>query len=113
MRTPPHEHSVEVSDSLLKGPPMSRTRVNMHVRRSGAVAAGVFLLLTCWLPVATASPPPEPLHPFGYGCPLELIGTQLVRCDNLTGAGEGPELDLRSARPGGQEARWLLMISRS
>lgn len=82
---------------------MSRTRVNMHVRRSGAVAAGVFLLLTCWLPVATASPPPEPLHPFGYGCPLERIGTQLVRCDNLTGAGVKapswiPEVHSRAVR---------------
>jgi hypothetical protein len=66
---------------------MSRTRVNVHARRSGAVMAGLFLLLTGWLPVATACPPPDPLQPSVNGCPLQRIGTQLVRCDNLTGAG--------------------------
>jgi hypothetical protein len=66
---------------------MSRTRVNMHVRRSGTVAAGVLLLLAGWLPAATASPPPDPSPATVNGCPLERIGTQLVRCDNLTGAG--------------------------
>jgi len=30
---------------------MSGTRVNLHVRRSGAVVAGALLLLTGWLPV--------------------------------------------------------------
>ena len=38
---------------------MSRTRVNLHVRRSGAVVAGALLLLTGWLPVATATLPPD------------------------------------------------------
>jgi hypothetical protein len=68
---------------------MSRTRVNMHVRHSGAVIAGVLLLLTGWLPVAMASPPLDPSQPFPFGndCPLRRIGTQFVRCDNLTGAG--------------------------
>ena len=66
---------------------MSRTRVNVHVRRSGAVVAGVLLLLTGWLPVATASPPTDPAQAAVNGCPLERIGTQLVRCDYLTGAG--------------------------
>jgi hypothetical protein len=68
---------------------MSRTRVNTHVRRSGAVVAGVLLLLTGWLPVAAASPPLDPSQPIAFGndCPLRRIGTQFVRCDNLTGAG--------------------------
>lgn len=66
---------------------MSRTRVNVHVRRSGAVVAGVLLLLTGWLPVAAANPPTDPAHAIVNGCPLERIGTQLVRCDHLTGAG--------------------------
>jgi hypothetical protein len=68
---------------------MSRTRVNMHVRRSGAVVAGVLLLLTGWLPVASASPLPDPSQAIAFGndCPLRRIGTQYVRCDNLTGAG--------------------------
>jgi hypothetical protein len=66
---------------------MSRTRVNVHVRRSGAVVVGVLLLLTGWLPVAAASPSTDPAQPTVNGCPLERIGTQLVRCDYLTGAG--------------------------
>jgi hypothetical protein len=45
---------------------MSRTRVNTHVPRKGAVVAGVLLLLTGWLPVASASPPLDPFaaNPF-------------------------------------------------
>jgi hypothetical protein len=67
---------------------MSRTRVNLHVRRSGAVVAGVLLLLlTGWVPAATATLPPDPSQASLNGCPLERIGTQLIRCDNLTGAG--------------------------
>ena len=61
--------------------------LNVHVRRSGAVIAGVLLLLIGWLPVATASPPTDPAQATINGCPLERIGTQLVRCDYLTGAG--------------------------
>ena len=47
------------------------------------------LLLTGWLSVAAASPPPDPLRAvaFGNDCPLRRVGTQFVRCDNLTGAG--------------------------
>ncbi len=44
---------------------MSRTRVNVNVRRSGAVVAGVLLLLTGWLPVAAASPPTDPAQATG------------------------------------------------
>jgi hypothetical protein len=66
---------------------MSSKRVTMHRRRICAMGAGV-LLLSGWLPVATASPPDPPQGiAFADGCPLQRIGTQLVRCDNLTGSG--------------------------
>ena len=85
---------------------MSRTRVNVNVRRSGAVVAGVLLLLTVWLPVATASPPTDPAQATADGCPLQRVGTQLVRCDYLTGAGVRapswiPEL---TSKPVGKQA---------
>ena len=67
---------------------MSRKQVTMHGRRICAIGAGVLLLLSGWLPAATASPPDPPQGTaFAHGCPLQRIGTQLVRCDNLTGAG--------------------------
>ena len=67
---------------------MSSKRVTMHGRRICAIGAGVLLLLSGWLPAATASPPDPPQRTaFADGCPLQRIGTQLVRCDNLTGAG--------------------------
>ena len=67
---------------------MSSKRVTIHRRRICAMGAGVVLLLGGWLPVATASPPdPPPGTAFAAGCPLQRIGTQLVRCDHLTGAG--------------------------
>jgi hypothetical protein len=93
---------------------MSRTRVNMHVRRSGAVVAGVLLPLTGWLPVATASPPPDSSQAvaFGNDCPLQRVGTQFIRCDNLTGAGVQapssiPEMTSRAVRKHGVDG--LLM----
>jgi hypothetical protein len=67
---------------------MSRKQVTMHGRRICAIGAGVLLVLSGWLPAATASPPDPPQGTaFAHGCPLQRIGTQLVRCDNLTGAG--------------------------
>ena len=67
---------------------MSSKRVIVHRRRISAMGAGVLLLLSVWLPVAAASPPdPPPDTAFADSCPLQRIGTQLVRCDNLTGAG--------------------------
>jgi hypothetical protein len=80
---------------------MSRTQLNVRVRRGGAVVAGVLLLLTGWLPLATASAPSDPS--FSNGCTLERIGTQLVRCDYLTGAGvrapsSVPEVGRRAVR---------------
>ena len=67
---------------------MSSKRFTIHRRRISAIGAGVVLLLSGWLPVATASPP-DPPHgtAFAAGCPLRRIDTQLVRCDNLTGSG--------------------------
>jgi hypothetical protein len=67
---------------------MSSKPVVMNRRRICAMGAGVILLLGGWLPVAAASPPdPTPATAFADSCPLRRIGTQLVRCDNLTGAG--------------------------
>ena len=66
---------------------MPRTRINLHILCSGAAAAGGLLVLTGGLPTAAAASPPDPSRAFSNGCPLERIGTQLVRCDNLTGAG--------------------------
>lgn len=71
----------------LKGNVMYRS-INPH-RRTGAVLA--ILLLAC-LASASASAPAgatathDPANSYQY-CPLTRIGTQLVRCDNLTGAG--------------------------
>ncbi|TQJ36361.1 hypothetical protein [Arthrobacter sp. SLBN-122] len=55
------------------------------LRRFDGVAALLFL-------VALGTPGPagslnEAPGPSFLSCPLERIGTQLVRCDNLTGAG--------------------------
>jgi hypothetical protein len=67
---------------------MSSKRFTMHRRRICAMGAGVLLLLGAWLPVATASPADPPQRTaFADGCALQRIGTQLVRCDHLTGAG--------------------------
>ena len=67
---------------------MSSKRVTVHRRRICAMGAGVLLFLSGWLPAATASPPDPPQSTaFANGCPLQRIGTQLIRCDNLTGAG--------------------------
>ena len=67
---------------------MSSKRLTVHRRRICAMGAGVFLMMGGWLPVATASPPDPPQRTaFADGCPLRRIGTQLVRCDNLTGSG--------------------------
>jgi hypothetical protein len=67
---------------------MFSKRVTMHRQRICAMGAGVPLLLSGWLPVATASPPDAPQGTALVDeCPLRRIGTHLVRCDNLTGAG--------------------------
>lgn len=59
----------------------------MSVRRASAVAA-LFPALFLTAGAATASSDTDDTSPTTYvDCPLERIGTQFVRCDNLTGAG--------------------------
>jgi len=58
--------------------------------RLAALAAGAALLLSLSLaPAAFARPEPQPpsipSSSYGPDCSLERIGTQYVRCDNLTG----------------------------
>ena len=60
------------------------------LRRAGTVAASTALLLTCSTLTASAQPDPGPVsraNVAAYDCTLMRIGTQLIRCDNLTGAG--------------------------
>ena len=54
-----------------------------------SVAAGLIVLGAGVAPAAAAQDPGDPANgpvPSAY-CALERIGTQFVRCDNLTGAG--------------------------
>lgn len=55
-------------------------------RRAGVL---IPVLLLAFAPVASAGTnSPVPADGPGYGtCPLTRIGTQFVRCDDLTGAG--------------------------
>jgi hypothetical protein len=57
-------------------------------RRMGAALAFLLLALAAPAP-AGAADPAEPVKPAVTDpyCPLERIGSQLVRCDNLTGLG--------------------------
>jgi hypothetical protein len=58
------------------------------IKRGFAGTASVVLLLTIPVSFAGASPildQPTPSAP--SSCPLMRVGTQFVRCDNLTGAG--------------------------
>jgi hypothetical protein len=60
--------------------------------RFAAVAAGAALLVSLSAaPAALARPEPQPpsipASSYGPDCSLERLGTQYVRCDNLTGAG--------------------------
>jgi hypothetical protein len=58
------------------------------IKRGFAGAASVVLLLTIPVSLAGASPTPDqPPSTSPGSCPLNRIGTQFVRCDNLTGAG--------------------------
>jgi hypothetical protein len=81
------EHSVEVSD--FEGAP-DVSYASQHEcstqRRCGSWRPPPAHRLA---PVASASPPPDPSRAIAFGndCPLRRIGTQFVRCDNLTGAG--------------------------
>jgi hypothetical protein len=88
---------------------MSRKRVTIHRRRICAMGAGVLLLLSGWLPIATASPPDAPPGTaFADSCPLRRIGTQtgsLRQPDRLWSAGS--ELDSRT-----DQQRWITSASR-
>ena len=63
------------------------------LRRTGTVAVSAALLVACSISTASAKPDPGGLVPdTGYwiypgNCVLKRISSQLVRCDNLTGAG--------------------------
>jgi hypothetical protein len=59
-----------------------------RLTRTAATAATTALLIVASaLPAAARPDPGDPLPPQSSRCPLQRIGRQLVRCDNLTGAG--------------------------
>jgi hypothetical protein len=68
--------------------------MNISTRRGILATCSTFLLAAAAVVPAAARPDGGPLRqpaesfqaPFVH-CPLERVGTQLVRCDNLTGAG--------------------------
>jgi hypothetical protein len=68
------------------------------LRRTSTVAVSAALLFVC--SIATASAKPDqggPVDDAGFwiypgNCVLQRIGSQLVRCDNLTGAGASAPL---------------------
>ncbi len=59
----------------------------------GAASAAFLVFLLAGSGAASAIPEPGPVRPSTHApnaqknCPLERIGSQLVRCDDLTGAG--------------------------
>jgi len=60
--------------------------------RVSAIAAVTILLATASSPAAAYTPPPPAVGTTvtvvdGLHCPLQRIGIQYVRCDDLTGAG--------------------------
>jgi len=63
------------------------------LRRTGTVTVSTALLLACSISTASAKPdqggPPADAGFWIYpeNCVLKRIGSQLVRCDDLTGAG--------------------------
>jgi hypothetical protein len=63
------------------------------LRRTGTVAASAALLFACSISTASAKPDPDGPVPnagswfYPGNCVLKRIGSQLVRCDSLTGAG--------------------------
>ena len=65
-------------------------RTQLLARCSAAAAAATIIAGLAAIP-ATARPDPgepAPVRPStDWTCPLQRIDTQLVRCDNLTGAG--------------------------
>jgi len=66
------------------------TRKSFFVRCSAATAAATLLASLAAIPAAARPDPGDPIpnrFPSYDNCSLRRIGTQLVRCDNLTGAG--------------------------
>lgn len=69
--------------------------MSAFIRLSSIAVTTALVLLYCGAPGASARPDPgdpipTPVRPdisFASHCPLRRIGTQLVRCDYLTGAG--------------------------
>ncbi len=66
---------------------MSRTKASPQVLTSAAALVGVIFAFTGGLLPLTATSPPKFLDASVNSCRLERVGTQLVHCDNLTGAG--------------------------
>jgi hypothetical protein len=65
-------------------------RIQLLARCSAAAAAATIIAGLAAIPAAARPDPGEPI-PIQFSsyanCPLNRIDTQLVRCDNLTGAG--------------------------
>lgn len=64
--------------------------MNIPARRSAVAAFAIALLAATQAPALAApdgGPPMSPTPGDADSCPLERIGTQLVKCDLLTGAG--------------------------
>ena len=64
-------------------------RTQLRARCTAAAAAATIIAGLAAIPAAARPDPGEPIPiRFSYAnCPLNRIDTQLVRCDNLTGAG--------------------------
>ncbi len=80
--------------------------ISTHIRTGSAITIAIILVSAASAAGATkqsGSLNPTSISMLGSGnCPLERVGTQLVRCDNLTGAGVRapswvPELKNRDA----------------
>lgn len=72
--------------------------------RTAAAALLSLLVLAGGAPTAAARPDPGDAESFTVGykptnCPLRRIDTQLVRCDNLTGAGVPAPLFIPELEP--------------
>jgi hypothetical protein len=74
-----------------------------YIRRLALTATAVAAALTVWVPTtATARQDPGPLpdhrttfwESTPFRCPVERIGAQVVRCDNLSGAGVSAPLGI-------------------
>jgi hypothetical protein len=67
--------------------------MNIQTRRGIVTAFATILVAATGTGSAVAAPDPGPVRTYpasaqsSADCPLERVGTQLVRCDNLTGAG--------------------------